>query len=158
MNNRIVVRTLLALVSVSMACAMVQAQPAAAPAKQPAVKSAAEGQALQAIFHSADNQARIKLATDFLVKFADSDFKALVLMVTAETYRQLNDYANMIIYAERTLETDPNHYMAMLMLASGIGQRTREFDLDREEKLGRVEKYANRAMEILKTAPSPTRR
>jgi tetratricopeptide (TPR) repeat protein len=149
------IRALLALVAVSMAFAAVQGQPAAPPVKQPSVKSAAEGQALQAIFQTADAPTRIKLATDFVVKFADSDFKALVLMVTAETYRQQNDYANMIIYAERTLEADPNNYMAMLLLASGIAQRTREFDLDREEKLGRVEKYANATMELVKTATKP---
>jgi predicted negative regulator of RcsB-dependent stress response len=43
----------------------------------------------------------------------------------------------------------------MLMLAKVIGQRTREFDLDREEKLARVEKYAKTAMELLKDAPKP---
>src|SRR5436853_1771588 len=61
----------------------------------------------------------------------------------------------MVIYAERTLEADPKHYGAMLMLARAISQRTREFDLDREEKLTRAEKYARNAMEILKDAPKP---
>jgi tetratricopeptide (TPR) repeat protein len=43
----------------------------------------------------------------------------------------------------------------MLMLASGLSQRTREHDLDREDKLGRAEKLANQAIEIAKTAPKP---
>jgi len=141
-----------------MAFAAVQAQPAAPPVKQPSVKSPAEGQALQAIFKAPDADSRIKAATDFVVKYADSEFKALALMVTAEMYREKNDYPDMVIYAERTLEADPNNYMAMLMLASGIAEHTREFDLDREEKLGKVAKYANGAMELLKTAakPNPT--
>jgi tetratricopeptide (TPR) repeat protein len=155
MNKGFVVRALLALVAVSMAFAAVQGQPAAPPARQPIVKSPAEGQALQAIFQAPDADSRIKAANDFVVKFADSDFKALALMVAAEMYRQKNDYPNMVIYAERTLEADPNNYMAMVMLASGIAQRTREFDLDREEKLGKVEKYANTAMELLKAASKP---
>jgi tetratricopeptide (TPR) repeat protein len=155
MNNRIVIRALLALVAVSMAFAAVQGQPAAPPAKQPTVKSPAEGQALQAIFRAADAETRLKAATDFAVKFADSDFKGLALMVAAEMYRQQNDYPNMIIYAERALEADRNNYMAMLLLAGGIAQRTREFDLDREEKLGRVEKYANGVIELVKIASKP---
>jgi predicted negative regulator of RcsB-dependent stress response len=43
----------------------------------------------------------------------------------------------------------------MLLLARAISQRTREFDLDREEKLTRAEKYARSAMELLKDAPKP---
>jgi tetratricopeptide (TPR) repeat protein len=45
--------------------------------------------------------------------------------------------------------------MAMIILASELAGTTREHDLDREEKLKRVEKYANQSMEILKTAPRP---
>lgn len=163
MSNRFVMRALLALVSVVPAFAAPQGkpaaqtgQPAAQPvAKQPSVKSPAEGQALNAIFQAPDVDARIKAAEDFVAKFADSDFKGLAWMIEAETYRQKNDYIKMIDYGERALEADPKNYMAMLLLASGIAQRTREFDLDREEKLGRVEKYARTAMDIVKVAPKP---
>jgi tetratricopeptide (TPR) repeat protein len=41
------------------------------------------------------------------------------------------------------------------MLARLTAQRTREFDLDREEKLGKVEKWVKSAEEILKDAPKP---
>ena len=64
----------------------------------------------------------------------------------------------MVVYAERAFEADPDpitKVQTMLMLATGIVQRTREFDLDREEKLGRVEKYANGALDMLKTLPKP---
>jgi tetratricopeptide (TPR) repeat protein len=155
MNNRIVIRALSALVAVSMAFAAVQGQPAAPPAKQPSVKSPAEGQALQAIFRAVDAETRIKAATDFVVKFADSDFKALALLAVADAYQGKNDYANMVIFAERALEADPAYYMAMLMLARGIAQHTREHDLDREEKLGRVEQYANGAIELVKAGSKP---
>jgi tetratricopeptide (TPR) repeat protein len=36
-----------------------------------------------------------------------------------------------------------------------MAARTKEFDLDREEKLATVEKYGNHILEILKTAPRP---
>jgi uncharacterized protein HemY len=36
-----------------------------------------------------------------------------------------------------------------------IAQHTKEFDLDREEKLAQVEKYAKTALELLKDAPKP---
>jgi len=41
------------------------------------------------------------------------------------------------------------------MLAELLAQRTRENDLDKEEKLAKSEKYANDTIQILKEAPSP---
>ena len=165
------IRTLASLVIVTASFLLAQQQQAQQPAAQqpgqpaqtsetpvapqPQPKSAEEQQGLQAIFQATDADGRIKAAEDFLVKFPDSQFKGFVLMVTAEMYRQKNDFDKMVIYGERALEADPKNYMAMIMLGQGLAQRTREFDLDREEKLGRAEKYANTALEILKTAPRP---
>lgn len=123
--------------------------------KQPQVKSQKEAEAVMAIFQAPDADSRIKAAQELLTKFADTEFKAIAMQMIAASYQQKNDFENMVVWAERTLEADPKSYHAMLMLASGIAQRTREFDLDREEKLARAEKYAHQAMEILKTLPKP---
>ncbi len=123
--------------------------------RQPQVKSQKEAEAVMAIFQAPDADSRIKAAQDLLIKFADTEFKSIAMQMIAASYQQKNDFENMVIWAERTLEADPQSYHAMLMLASGIAQRTREFDLDREEKLVRAEKYARQAMEILKTLPKP---
>ncbi len=131
------------------------AQPQSPVASQPQVKSQAEAQAVMAMFQAPDPDARIKAAEELITKFADTDFKPTALFFTAISYQQKNDTENTIVYAERALEADPNHYQAMLTLASATALRTREFDLDREEKLARAEKYANQALEIIKTAPRP---
>lgn len=137
------------------------AAPAAPPqstspvAKQPQPKTQEEMQALQGMFQAPDPDARIKAADEFVTKFPDSEFKGFSLMIAAETARQKNDHEKAIIYAERSLEADPQSYMAMIILASELAGTTREHDLDREEKLKRAEKYANQSMEILKTAPRP---
>jgi len=60
-----------------------------------------------------------------------------------------------LIYAERVLEADPKDFRATLMLANYYATRTRENDLDREEKLAKAEKYANQVIEMVKTAPKP---
>ena len=152
MIGRFLARTLWALGTVSMAVAA-QGQPAAPAAKQLKAKSAAEAKALQALATTQDPAARIKAADEFVLKFPDSEFKSAVLVVEAEDYTQKNDPAKAIVTAEQALEADPKNYMPMLLLARAIAQTTQEFDLDREEKLGRAEKYANSAIEILKTAP-----
>jgi tetratricopeptide (TPR) repeat protein len=124
-------------------------------AKQPKVKSKGEMEAIQAIFGAQDPDARVKAADALLMKYADTEFKSIALMLAAMSYQQKGDVEKMIVYAERTVEADPDNYQCLLMLASAIAQRTREFDLDREEKLGQVAKYAQRVMDLVKVAPKP---
>jgi tetratricopeptide (TPR) repeat protein len=131
------------------------ALPALFAQKPPAPKSKSELEAIQAMLTAQDPDARIKAAETLLTKYADTDFKALALYVEATAYQQKNDYEKMIVYAEQAVQTDPKQYAALLMLAKGIAQRTREFDLDREEKLARAEKYAKDALELVKVAPKP---
>jgi tetratricopeptide (TPR) repeat protein len=123
--------------------------------KPPAPKSKDELAAIQAMLAAQDPDGRIKAAETLLTKDADTDFKALALYVEATSYQQKNDYEKMIVYAEQAIQADPKQYAAMLLLAKGIAQRTREFDLDREEKLTRVDKYAHDAMDLVNAAPKP---
>jgi tetratricopeptide (TPR) repeat protein len=124
-------------------------------AKQPQPKSQAELEALQALFGAQDPDARIKAADELIAKFADTEFKPYALLFAAESYRQKNDFERMVVYAERTLEADPKNFTAMIMLAQGFAQRTREHDLDKEEKLARAEKLAKDAQQTIKDAPRP---
>ena len=132
-----------------------QAPPAAPAAKEPKVKTQKEGEALNAIFRSQDPDAQMKMVDAFIVGFADTDFKGLVLQVAAMAAQAKNDFEKMILYSERTLEVDPKNYNAMIILAAAIAQGTKEFDLDKEEKLAKSEKNAKAAIEIVKAAPKP---
>jgi tetratricopeptide (TPR) repeat protein len=120
------------------------------------VKSQGEAEALQAVFKTTTADERIKSAQNVLIKYADTEFKSLMLLTIAQAYQMKGDNDNVIIYAERVLkEGDPKNYEAMLMLSESYAQRTREFDLDKEEKLGKADKLANDALEVLKTAAKP---
>lgn len=132
-----------------------QPAPAQPVQKQPTPKSKEEVEALQAMFSAQDPESRIKAAENLITKFADSEFKSIALFFEAVSYEQKGDFEKLVIYGERTLEADPKNYSAMLLLARNIAQRTREHDLDREEKLAKAEKYAKGAMDILKDAPKP---
>ncbi|MGE5647716.1 MAG: tetratricopeptide repeat protein [Acidobacteriota bacterium] len=122
------------------------------------LKSQEEQKALQAVVMATTPDERITAGEEFITKFPKSDFRYLALFSEAQSFQAKNDYEKMVIYGERTLESDPDDatkLQAQLLLATGIAQRTREFDLDREEKLGRVEKYANGALDMLKTIGKP---
>lgn len=129
-----------------------------AQSKGPQPKSQKELEAIQEIFKATEPDAKIKAADSLITKFADTEFKGLALSVMADSYRLKRDYENMVIYGERALEADPKNYEIMLMLAGEIAARTRENDLDKEEKLSKAEKYSTNALNLLKDAakPNPT--
>jgi tetratricopeptide (TPR) repeat protein len=124
-------------------------------AKQPKPKSQKEVEAINKMFGSQDPAGRIAAAKELITNFADTEFKELAFQIVAMTYQQTGDVENMIVYADKVMEVNPKAYQAMLMIASGLAQRTREFDLDKEEKLGRAEKMAKMAMEVIPTATKP---
>lgn len=155
--KRIIFTGILALGASAM-CLMAQAPPAAqAPAaKGPAPKSKGEMEALQALQGAAgDPDKSIAAAENLITKFADTDFKGIALYIEADAYQRKGDLDHMVIYAERTLEASPQDFRALLMLSSYYASKTRENDLDREEKLAKAEKYANQVIEMMKTQPKP---
>ena len=133
--------------SVGLAAAVVLAQP------KP--KSQKEVDAIMAMQNAQDADSRITAAQALITKFADTEFKPFALYVIASSYQQKNDVDSAMVWAEKTLEVDKANFMCMNMIASGLAQKTREFDLDKEEKLGRAEKMAKGAMEAIKTATKP---
>jgi tetratricopeptide (TPR) repeat protein len=126
-----------------------------AQAKQPKPKSQKEIDAIMAIQNAQNAADRYTAIDNLLTKFADTEFKSMVLEMGAATAQQANDSEKMILYGERALEANPKSFQAMLILGQAWVQRTKEFDLDKEEKLARAEKYAKDSIETLKTAEKP---
>lgn len=123
--------------------------------KQLKPKSPKEGAAIKAMLEAADPNARIKAADELITKFADTDFKAFALYLQADSYAQLGNSEKAIVYGEQTLEADAKNYQAQVLLAKMYAQTTKPTDLDKEEKLKKASKYANEALETLKTAEKP---
>ncbi|MEO8657587.1 MAG: hypothetical protein ABI693_03915 [Bryobacteraceae bacterium] len=124
--------------------------------KAPAPKSQKEAEAINAMFTAQDPDSQIKAAEALLTKYADTDFKGLALYVEANAYQNKNDAEKAIIYAERMLEVDKASLQAaqgMVMIGKITALRTREFDLDKEEKLGKAEKMATASIDVFKVAP-----
>jgi tetratricopeptide (TPR) repeat protein len=127
-------------------------------AKQPQPKSQKEVEAIMAMqnaMQSQDLEGTVKAAENLMTKFADTEFKPVALQVVAGMYQAKGQLEQALIYAERLLEADPKSYNGMIMIATITAQQTREHDLDREEKLKKVEKMAMDARNLLKDAPKP---
>lgn len=121
-------------------------------------KSQKEIDALMAVQNATTADARITAAEALVSKFADTEFKSWAYNVAAESATSTRDNAKAIFYYEQSLKADTKSYTAVqanLMLAAVIAQSTREFDLDKEEKLARAEKYAKDGIALSPSAAKP---
>jgi tetratricopeptide (TPR) repeat protein len=122
---------------------------------QPKPKSAKELEALKAWQAATDPDARIKAIENVLTNFADTEFKVFLLQDALQLEQRKGDFAQVVFYGERLLEADPKNAFAMVTLAGETARHTREFDLDKEEKLAKADKYATAALEAAKVYPKP---
>ncbi len=119
-------------------------------------KSQEEATAFTAIQNAASAQARAAAGKAFISQFPKSPAAGLAQYMTMLSYQQMNDFDNMLLYGEMVLESVKQPGMlagTLISLAGAIPSRTREFDLDKEEKLGKAEDYAKRAMALIPTLP-----
>jgi tetratricopeptide (TPR) repeat protein len=120
-------------------------------------KSKSELEAWNALVAAAsDPDKAIAAAENLITQYTDSDFTSTALNIEADAWQKKGDFNKMEIYADRVLEVNPQDSQALLMLAKHYAIHTRENDLDREEKLGKAEKYANLLIEVAKTMPKPS--
>src|SRR6266853_6383786 len=118
-------------------------------------KSQKEADALQAVMAAKNPDDQVKAIENVLTNFADTEYKIALLQVAMQIESQKGDFAQTIFYAERLLEADPKNAYAFVTLASETARHTREFDLDKEEKLAKVDKWAKAALDAAPAAPKP---
>ena len=118
-------------------------------------KSQKEAEALQAITTAKTPDDQIKAIENVLRNFADTEYKTALLQMAIQVETQKGDYAQVLFYSERLLEVDPKNAFALVTLAAETARHTREFDLDKEEKLAKVDKWAHDAITAAKAMPKP---
>ncbi|MGD0617111.1 MAG: hypothetical protein ABSB67_05570 [Bryobacteraceae bacterium] len=122
----------------------------------PRPKSQKELDGLKAIDGAPSLDVKLQKTDDFLAAFPDSDYKQYLLDRAAEIAADKNDYPVAMAWGQRDLDGNPNSFVAMLSLAKVTASTTKEFDLDKEKKLADAEKWANGALDLLKSVPRPT--
>jgi tetratricopeptide (TPR) repeat protein len=116
-------------------------------------KSQKEQQAILAVQVAKDPDERIKAIENVLTNFADTEFKVPLLQMAVQAEEQKNDYAQLVFYADRLLKADPMNAFALVTLASETARHTRENDLDKDEQLNKVDKWAKDGIEAAKVMP-----
>jgi tetratricopeptide (TPR) repeat protein len=112
-------------------------------------QSQEELDAALAVQNASDPNARIAAAQTLLIEYKDTEFKEFANLMLMASYQELNDLENMVMYAEQTLAINPSNVEVLLELAYTIPSRTREFDLDKAEKLSRAEGHATKALALI---------
>ena len=122
---------------------------------QPKPPAPEELKALQEIVNATNVDARVAAADNFVKGFPKSGYRSFALTMAAEAYEMSGNVTKAIIYYQQVLEASPKDYNAMLMLAAETARTTREFDLDKEEKLAKAEKFAKDGMALVPAATKP---
>ena len=126
---------------------------AAAPAgkRPPAAKTQPEFEAYKAAVAQADAAAVEKAADDFATKFPDSELRPMLYTAAMQRYQQANNADKMMDMARKILAIDPDDPAALIGVAQGLAERTRDTDLDKDQRVAEAKKDAERALVTIDT-------
>ena len=121
---------------------------AAAPAgkRPPQAKTQDEFAAYKAATALTDPAAQEKAAGEFATKFPDSELRALLYKSVMHAYQQANSADKMMETAQKVLTFDADDPEALLGVAQVLAERTRDTDLDKDQRLAEARKNAQRAL------------
>src|SRR3989475_7173925 len=130
-------------------------QAAAAPAptgkRPPQAKTQPEFDAYKAAAALTDPAAQEKAADDFAAKFADSELRAVLYKSAMHGYQQANNADKMMDMSRKVLNYDADDPEALLGVAQVLAERTRDTDLDKDQRLDEGTKLAQHAIETAET-------
>jgi len=123
------------------------------PAKlPPKAKTQAEYDAyLAAVKNQNDPAAMEKAADDFATKFPDSELRVLLFRLAMHAEQAANNAEKMSDLAQKILRIDPDDPEALIGAAEVIAERTRDTDLDRDQRLAEAQKDSQRALQTIDT-------
>ena len=126
-------------------------QAAAAPQgkRAPAAKTQPEFDAYKAAIQLTDAAEAEKAADDFAAKFPDSELRAVLYKSAMQKYQSNPDKT--LEMAQKALALDGDDPEALVTASQVLAERTRDTDLDRDQKLAEAKKDAERALATVDT-------
>ena len=124
------------------------AQPAQGK-RPPQAKTQPEFDAYKAAAANQDPAALSKAADDFATKFPDSELRVILYKTAMRGFQQANDGDNMIETGRKVIKIDPDDPEALVGVAEVLAERTRDTDLDKDQRLDEAMKLAQHATETI---------
>jgi len=120
--------------------------------RPPQAKTQPEYQAYQeAMKNQGDPATMEKAADDFAAKFPESELRVLLYRTAMHGYQSANNVEKMSDVAQKILKIDPDDPEALIAAADMLAERTRDTDLDKDQRLGEAQKDAQRALQTVDT-------
>jgi tetratricopeptide (TPR) repeat protein len=104
-----------------------------------------------AVANQKDPAAMEKAADDFATKFPDSELRVLLYKAAVAGYQNANNGDKMSEMAQKVLKLDPDDPVALIAISEVIAERTRDTDLDKDQRFDQAKKYAQHALETIDT-------
>jgi tetratricopeptide (TPR) repeat protein len=120
--------------------------------RPPQAKTQPEFDAYKVVAANANDPAVLeKGADDFAAKFPDSELRILLYRTAMHGYQTANNPDKMMDMGRKVLKLDPDDPEALVGVAQVLAERTRETDLDKDQRLDEGTKLALHAVETTET-------
>ena len=125
----------------------------AAPAgkRPPQAKTQPEFEAYKTAAALTAPAAQEKAADDFATKFPDSELRSLLYKSVMGSYQQSNNAEKLLDISRKILTFDVDDPQALLGVAQVLAERTRDTDLDKDQRIAEARKDAQRALVTVDT-------
>jgi tetratricopeptide (TPR) repeat protein len=124
----------------------------AAPAKHPPqAKTQPEFDAFKAASANQDPAALEKAADDFATKFPDSELRIILYKSAMRAYQNANNADKMLEMGHKALTIDPDDPESLVDVAEVLTERTRDTDIDKDQRRGEARKDAEKALQTVDT-------
>ena len=128
--------------------------PAAAPPqgkRPPAAKTTPEYEAYKAAAALTDPAAAENAANDFAAKFKDSELRIVLFKNVMRGYQRAGNSDKIIEMGRKALAIDGDDPEALVTVAGELAEKTRDTDLDKDQRLDEAMKMAQKAVQTVDT-------
>jgi tetratricopeptide (TPR) repeat protein len=119
--------------------------------RPPQAKTQPEFDAYKAATAITDAAALEKAADDFATKFPDSELRIILYKTAMRAYQSSNNAEKTEAMGRKVLGLDGDDPEALVLVAEVLTERTRDTDLDKDQRWAEAEKFAKRAAETVET-------
>src|SRR5215469_16416654 len=129
---------------------------AAAPAtpqgkRPPQAKTQPEFEAYKAAVAGTDAAALEKAADDFAAKYPDSELRVMLYKAAMQSYQRTGNSDKIVAMGRKALAIDGDDPESLVTVASELAEKTRDSDLDKDQRLDEAMKLAQKALQTIDT-------
>jgi tetratricopeptide (TPR) repeat protein len=128
-----------------------QAAPAPAGKRPPQAKTQAEFDAYKTASALTDPAAQEKAADDFAAKFPDSELRVILWKAVMHNYQRTGNSDKTVETARKGLAIDGDDPELLVTVAGELAEKTRDTDLDKDQRLDEAMKMAQKALQTVDT-------